>query len=162
MARGNRALAEGSHRPAARGAGSSRQQTAETGEMNYKLSAYLNSPDSCLSTITGTVKIRVTNPTMTARGAAIVENNSPSEGPTSFAVLPTINAEIETGTLYTRKGIYRRMKAIPKVTAAIATEAINQTRIKLGQFRVRHAFWSKSSVSGINRNILNICSPSLD
>jgi hypothetical protein len=72
-----------------------------------QLSAYLNSPDSCLSTITGTVKIRVTNPTMTARGAAKFENTSPSEGPTTFAVPPKINAAIETGTLYTRKGIYR-------------------------------------------------------
>jgi hypothetical protein len=61
--------------------------------------------------------------------------------------------------LYTRNGIYSKMKVITKVTAAIATELINQARMKVGQLRVRHAFWSKSSVSGINRNILNICSP---
>jgi hypothetical protein len=98
-----------------------------------QLSAYLNSPDSCLSTITGTVKIRVTNPTMTARGAAKFENMSPSDGPANFAVPPKINAAIETGTLYTRKGIYRKRKVITKVTATIATEAINQTRMKLDQ-----------------------------
>jgi hypothetical protein len=101
--------------------------------MNYNCPAYLNSPDSCLSNITGAVQIRVINPTMTAKGTAKVENTSPSEGPTSFAVPPKINAGIETSTLYSRKGIYRRMKIITKVTATIATQAINQTRMKLRQ-----------------------------
>jgi hypothetical protein len=130
-----------------------------TADVCLQLSAYLNSPDSCLSSITGTVKIRVTNPTTTAKGTAKVENNSPSDGPTRCAVPPKIKAEIETSALYTRNGTYSKMKVITKVTAAIATELINQARMKVGQLRVRHAFWSKSSVSGINRNILNICSP---
>jgi hypothetical protein len=121
-----------------------------------QLSAYLNSPDSCLSNITGTVRIRVINPTMTAKGTAKVENTSPSEGPTRCAVPPKIKAEIDASALYTRKGIYSKMKVVTKATTTIATELINQARMKGGQLRVRHAFWSKSSVSGINRNILNI------
>jgi len=121
---------------------------------------YLNSPDSCLSIITGTVKIRVSNPTMTAKGTAKVENTVSSEGPTSVGVPPKINAATEISPLYTRKGIYRKMKVTTKVTGTIATEASNQTRMKVAHLRVRHAFMSKSSVSPINRNILSICFPS--
>jgi hypothetical protein len=55
----------------------------------------LNSPDSCLSIITGTVKIRVSNPTMTAKGTAKVENSTSSEGPTNVGVPPKINAATE-------------------------------------------------------------------
>jgi len=125
----------------------------------YKTVHYLNSPDSCLSIITGTVKIRVSNPTMTAKGTATVENNTSSEGPTSVGVPPKINAATEISPLYTRKGIYRKMKVTTKVTGTIATEASNQTRMKVAHLRVRHAFMSKSSVVPQNVALLNQISP---
>src|ERR1700730_15472388 len=119
--------------------------SVHTADVCLQLSAYLNSPDSCLSSITGTVKITVTNPTATAKGTAKVENNSPRDGPTRCAVPPKIKPEIENSDLYTRKGIYSKMKLSTNIATPLATELTNHPRMKVGQLRVRHAFWSKSS-----------------